>query len=165
MRFILPFPVASSFLIVQSLRSVNLGFVHYSSFVNLLLKLRISFLRNMKLIQDVCEIDNKQLMRALFSTIVLTCHLPRQSQHKEAVQKSQSKSHCSDKNSIFNEFEQRNHIANSFITSLFFYCLLVQMFHSRRLNNHINHIHERTLTIIYQGYNSSFKELLRKDNS
>ena len=39
------------------------------------------------------------------------------------------------------------------------------MFHSRRLNNRINHIHERTLRIIYQDYNSSFKELLRKDSS
>ena len=39
------------------------------------------------------------------------------------------------------------------------------MFHSRRLNNRINHIHERALRIIYQDYNSSFKELLRKDSS
>ena len=29
----------------------------------------------------------------------------------------------------------------------------------------INHIHERALRIIYQDYNSSFKELLRKDSS
>ena len=33
------------------------------------------------------------------------------------------------------------------------------------LNNRINHIHERALRIIYQDYNSSFKELLRKDSS
>ena len=39
------------------------------------------------------------------------------------------------------------------------------MFDSRRLNNRIDHIHERALKIIYQGYNSSFKELLRKDSS
>ena len=39
------------------------------------------------------------------------------------------------------------------------------MFHSRRLNNRINHIHERALRIIYQDYNSSFKELLRKESS
>ena len=39
------------------------------------------------------------------------------------------------------------------------------MFHSRRLKNRINHIHERALRIIYQDYNSSFKELLRKYSS
>ena len=39
------------------------------------------------------------------------------------------------------------------------------MFHSRRLNNRIDHIHERALKIIYQDYNSSFKELLRKDKT
>ena len=39
------------------------------------------------------------------------------------------------------------------------------MFHSQRLNNHIDHIHGRALKIIYQDYNSSFKELLRKDET
>ena len=39
------------------------------------------------------------------------------------------------------------------------------MFHSRRRNNRINIIHERALRIIYQDYNSAFKELLRKDSS
>ena len=62
-------------------------------------------------------------------------------------------------------FEQRKCIVNSFITSHFSYWPLVWMLHSRRLNNRINHIHERALRIIYQDYNSSFKELLRKDSS
>ena len=39
------------------------------------------------------------------------------------------------------------------------------MFHSQPLNNRINHIHGRALRMIYQDYNSSFKELLRKDSS
>ena len=51
------------------------------------------------------------------------------------------------------------------MTSHFSYCRLVWMFHSRRLNNRINHIHERALRIIYQDYNSSSKELLRKYSS
>ena len=63
------------------------------------------------------------------------------------------------------KFEQRKRMVNSFITSHFSYCPLVWIFHSRRLNNRINHIHERALRIIYQDYNSSFKELLRKDSS
>ena len=62
-------------------------------------------------------------------------------------------------------FEQRKHIVNLFITSHFSHYPLVQMFHSRHLNNRIDHIHESALTIIYQDYNSSFKELLRKDRT
>ena len=45
--------------------------------------------------------------------------------------------------------EQRKRIVNSFITSRFSYYPLVSMFHSRRLNNRINHIHERALQVIY----------------
>ena len=59
-------------------------------------------------------------------------------------------------------FEQRKRIVNSFVTSQFSYCPLVWMFYSWLLNNCINHIHERTLRIIYQDYNFSFKELLKK---
>ena len=62
-------------------------------------------------------------------------------------------------------FEQRNRIVDLFITSHFSYYPLVWMFHSRRLNNRIDHIHGRALKIIYQDYNSSFKELLRKDKT
>ena len=60
---------------------------------------------------------------------------------------------------------KRKPIVNLFMTSHFCYCILVWMFHSRRLNNRIDHIHERALRIIYQAYKSSFKELLRKDSS
>ena len=39
------------------------------------------------------------------------------------------------------------------------------MFHGREINRKINHIHERSLRIVYRDYNSSFKDLLKKDNS
>ena len=39
------------------------------------------------------------------------------------------------------------------------------MFHSRRLNDKINSIHERALRITYQDNASTFQELLNKDNS
>ena len=55
-------------------------------------------------------------------------------------------------------FERRKRIVNLFITSHFSYYPLVWIFHNRRLNNRIDHIHESA----YQNYNSSFKELLRK---
>ena len=59
-------------------------------------------------------------------------------------------------------FEQRKCIINSFITSHFSYCPLVWMFHSRRLNNRINHIHERALRIIYQVTIPLLKNYLEK---
>ena len=39
------------------------------------------------------------------------------------------------------------------------------MFHGRTLNNKINHLHERSIRIVYKENNSSFKELLKKENS
>ena len=65
--------------------------------------------------------------------------------------------------SSLTRFEQRKRIVNLFITSHFSHCPLVWMFHSRRINNHIGHVHERASKIIYQDYNSFFKELPSKD--
>ena len=39
------------------------------------------------------------------------------------------------------------------------------MFHSRRLNNKINNVHEKALGIVYSDYKSTFQELLDKDAS
>ena len=39
------------------------------------------------------------------------------------------------------------------------------MFYSRKLNEGIDHIHERALRIVYKDFNSSFQELLIEDNS
>ena len=39
------------------------------------------------------------------------------------------------------------------------------MFHSRKLNERINHIHEWALRIVYKNFNLSFQELLIEDNS
>ena len=39
------------------------------------------------------------------------------------------------------------------------------MFHSRKQNHHINRKRERALRVVYKDHNSSFNELLEKDNS
>ena len=62
-------------------------------------------------------------------------------------------------------FDQRRLILNSFITSHFSYCPIMWMLHSRKLNERINHIHERTLRIVDKDFNSSFQELLIEDDS
>ena len=61
--------------------------------------------------------------------------------------------------------QKRRTIMKSFVTSQFSYCPLIWMFHSRRLNNKTNSIHERALRITYQDNASTFQELLNKDNS
>ena len=39
------------------------------------------------------------------------------------------------------------------------------MLHPRKLNNRINHIHERALRLVHKDYTSSSDELLLEDNS
>ena len=58
------------------------------------------------------------------------------------------------------KFEQLKLLLNAFFTSQFFYILVICMFYSRKLNNRINHIHERVLRLVYKDYTSSFDELL-----
>ena len=52
----------------------------------------------------------------------------------------------------------------SFTESQFSYCFLIWMFHGRGVNNKINHLHKLSLRIVYKDNNSTFKELLNKDN-
>ena len=53
----------------------------------------------------------------------------------------------------------------AFIESQFSYCPLIWMFHSRILNNRINSLHERALSLVYKDQDSSFEQLLQRDNS
>ena len=63
------------------------------------------------------------------------------------------------------KFDQTKLLLNAFITSQFSYTPVVWMFQQRKLNNHINRIHERALRIVYQDHNSTFEKLLSKDSS
>ena len=47
----------------------------------------------------------------------------------------------------------------------FGYCPLVWMNHSRTLNNRINGLHKRALSLVCNDFSSSFSELLEKDKS
>ena len=60
---------------------------------------------------------------------------------------------------------QRSLIMNAFIFSQFGHCPLVWMFHSRKLNNRINNIHERALRIVYRDYEPTFQQLLKQNKS
>ena len=59
---------------------------------------------------------------------------------------------------------QRRSVMKAFICSQFGYCPLIWMFHSRKINNRANSLHERALRVVYRGYNAIFSELLSKEN-
>ena len=56
-------------------------------------------------------------------------------------------------------------LMRALVTSQFQYFPLVWMFHSRKMNNKINRLHERALRIAYKHHTSSFVSLLEKDRS
>ena len=60
---------------------------------------------------------------------------------------------------------QKRLLMNVYFMSQFGYCPLVWMNHSRTLNNRINGLHKRGLSLVYDDFSSSFSELLEKDKS
>ena len=54
---------------------------------------------------------------------------------------------------------------NSFFNTHFNYCPLIWMLHSCKNNNKIKHLHARCLRLICSDKNSSYENLLEKDNS
>ena len=81
------------------------------------------------------------------------------------MQESKSNVKCLCKNNSLHEYTEAKNNHEVFCNFSICYCPLIWMFHSRRLNNKINSIHERTLRITYQDNASTFQELLNKDNS
>ena len=60
------------------------------------------------------------------------------------------------------KFDERKLLLNVFITSQLSHAPVVWMFHNRKLDNHINRIHERTLRIVYQDIIQRSKNFMRK---
>ena len=69
------------------------------------------------------------------------------------------------RSSNFINFKQKRILLKTFIESQFGYCPLIWMFHSRRVNNKINNLHECLLRIVYKDNYSSYVDLLAKDKS
>ena len=84
--------------------------------------------------------------------------------HVESLcKKKQSKTQCTGTDGLFFKVQAKKII----IKRIYYisYSPVVWMFHSRKLNNRINHIHERAMRLVYEDYTGSFDELLFKDNS
>ena len=65
----------------------------------------------------------------------------------------------------FMNITKRKILMNAFFNAQFSYCPLTWMFHSRKLNNKINKLHERCLRIVYNNNTSTYDELLETGNS
>ena len=79
--------------------------------------------------------------------------------------KATIKLHALARMSHYMSTDQKRVIMKAFIQSQFGYCPLVWMFCSRTINARINRIHERSLRIVYNDYESMFCELLTTDKS
>ena len=64
------------------------------------------------------------------------------------MRKSKGKIKGFGKDRTFHEYRKKKIFMNAFFNALFSYCPLTWMFHSRKLNNKINRIHEKCLHII-----------------
>ena len=109
------------------------------------------------------KVFNSERKKLLGTTIDTKMHF---NDHvSKLCSKASSKLHALSRISHFMTFEQRKTILNAFILSHFSNCPLVWMFHSRSLNNRINHLHERALRSVYQDSTSTFEDLLIRNES
>ena len=53
----------------------------------------------------------------------------------------------------------------AFIKLQFGYCPLIWVFHTSGVNNKVDHLHERSLRIVYKNNISSFEELFKTNKS
>ena len=85
---------------------------------------------------------------------------------KKLLTKSNQKLHALMRISKYMTTEKLRVLMKSFIESQFKYCPLVWMFHSKKIHNRINKLHERALRVVYKNDNKlTFEELLKKDKS
>ena len=120
---------------------------------------------NIKLTSDIdnniIESEEKQELLG----VIIDSRLTFEEHVNNLCKKASQKLNALARISSYMDIPKRRIIFKSFITSQFGYCPLVWMCHSRKLNNQINAIHERALRIRYDDRQSSFQQLLEKDNS
>ena len=104
-------------------------------------------------------------MNKYYSDITIDSNVTFENHINSSCKKASQKLNALARVAPYMNIQKRRTIVKSFVTSQFSYCPLIWMFHSRRLNNKINSIHERALRITYQDNTSTFQELLNKDNS
>ena len=93
----------------------------------------------------------------------LDCGLKFESYLEGVIRKASNKINDLYRIAPFMNLSKRKMTIISFFKSQFSHWPLVWMCHSRKINNNVNHLHERCLRVIYNNKISSFKELLERD--
>ena len=83
----------------------------------------------------------------------------------ERIRKANAKIAMIKRNQHFLTFQQRKIVLSSFVHCHFSYAPLTLMFRSRELNNKINRVQKRALRILYNDDDSTFEELLERDEA
>ena len=107
----------------------------------------------------------KSSQKEMVPDINLYSELKLEDRVNSMCKKASQKLYAHARIATFMHLKQRSNIMKAIVKSQFGYCPLIWMFHSKRLNNKINRIHERALRITCKDKCSTFQELLEKDNS
>ena len=108
-----------------------------------------------------CTVDNSQEEKLL--GVLIDPNLNFEKHVSNICKKAANKLFALSRMSTYLGTDKLRLLMRAFVTSQFQYCPLVWMFHSRKMNNKINRLHERALRIAYKDYTSSFVSLLEKD--
>ena len=121
---------------------------------------RKSVLSSLTLVSQIKSSETQQLLGvSLDSKLSFKKHVDN------LCKKTSQKLHALTRVSKYMTPEKVKCVMRTFVLSQFNYCPLIWMFNDRSTNNRISHIHERALRIAYRDENSTFEELLIKDNS
>ena len=110
-----------------------------------------------------CSVNNSKEEKLL--GILIDANLSFEKHISHICQKAGNKLFALSRMSAYLGTDKLRLSMRAFVTSQFQYCPLVWMFHSRKMNNKINRLHERALRIAYKDFCSSFATLLEKDRS
>ena len=94
---------------------------------------------------NLIESENEQVLLG----VMIDSNLSFEKHINNLCKKASQKLNVLARISGYINLQKKRVIMKSFITSQFGYCPLSWMFHSKRLNNKINSIHERALRITY----------------
>ena len=81
------------------------------------------------------------------------------------IRKANAKLAIVKRNRYMLSFHLKKVLLSSFVHSHFAYAPLVWMFHSRQMNNKINKVHKRALRILYDDEDSTFQQLLDRNQA
>ena len=124
----------------------------------------VSTKKNLEIQVSSCSIrneDNAKLLGIHFNNnLNFDYHV------NQLCKKASKKLHAFARIAKYMDINKRRMLMKAFVSSQFSYCLLIWMFHSRKIEHRINNIHKRALKLVYQDSpDLTFQELLAKYKS